>query len=677
MGAERPGLDRRRQRASTSPLSKPARPLVINGGNFTLKGPIATTPDEDEPDTCECEPPPPPFVTYVKHLLPIRAGYPIWRPSVSDDLPDSYRRMGVSIGDVVAHDGQGGIEYFFNILYSSQDDRNLGRVPENFEQLILPSDIARVLYQHSPGSVVASTASKITWKPLNYCRSHPHPDVPPEVGCGFQLTSGVAEGAVLVLPEGGQREDHRNENAFEDYARRNAPRWFQYINDVRGRRLSESALILVTGVDKTNNWGMAAFNGVDVGPVTMDIVPSPPGAQTKYRFQQSALACAHTGPIGVNRLESPNQCIFLRGIRVVVRQNRWSSKVSVETQCVQEMPFEDAVARSSSSPRNSRSPNSQSPSVSPSSSSTLTLSPSSPDLVVHTERIPLHNPVYDPCTALAHYLLKQVPEASIATMRDSQIFTLLQPDEEYWPDDEELQSSDDLNDTAAPSSLDALQADSEMSSPQTVKQDRHTLIRLGPSTPGPTEDFPHVPFIHTPPEWTEGYANYLNHDMGDVSQEPYSSTHDVHSGFTVQGVAPFSIPGPSISQQYQPIPGMFAAAEPIRPIPNMTFFDANLWSEPKEGHGHQLSLLNIEEEVVDRLPSPAWTEHSASSRLSASEPITGSVASMGVMRTSVRRRKCSANYQCLICDQAYTTKNGLRNHMNSHRLHANTALDLL
>ncbi|KAK7050821.1 hypothetical protein VNI00_004932 [Paramarasmius palmivorus] len=377
-------------------------------------------------------------------MLLIHSGYPLWRPGVTDDLPDSYRKVGVSIGDVVAHDGQGGVEYFFNVLYSSHDDRNLGRVPEDFEPLVLPWDITTALYQHSPGSVISSASSKIALQKIINCRSHDHPHtgVPPEFGCGFFLASGANEGAVLVVPEGSRREDHRNEDAFEDYAKKNAMCWFRYINGVRGRRLSGNALILVTGVDKTSNWAMASFNGAETGFVTMEMVPSPSGAQTKYQFQQFAQANAHTGPIGTSRLEcssnQSNQCTFLRGIRAVVGHSRWSSKVSVKTENVQETSF-DATG-GSFVPCGSRASNNQSnsPSSSPSSKSSSSSFSASLDAAVTTERIPPRDFVYDPCTTVAYYLLEQVPEASVVTVRDNHILGLIQPDDVCLPSDEEL-----------------------------------------------------------------------------------------------------------------------------------------------------------------------------------------------------------------------------------------------
>jgi hypothetical protein len=81
--------------------------------------------------------------TYVKMLLPRCHGYPLWFPEPDNNLPDAYRTQGVRVGDLGYVSDSGGFEYIFNILEPADHGINLGRTPENFEQLSPPLDMAR------------------------------------------------------------------------------------------------------------------------------------------------------------------------------------------------------------------------------------------------------------------------------------------------------------------------------------------------------------------------------------------------------------------------------------------------------------------------------------------------------------------------------------------------------
>ncbi|KAI3607493.1 hypothetical protein WG66_005179 [Moniliophthora roreri] len=414
----------------------PAPQFVINGGLFH-GGPIAPVPDEKTRGACPREEllDRPPFETYTRCLLPKGLGHPLWYPSVTEDLPHSYRKVGISIGDVVALDDQGGYEYFFNILLPEDDERNLGRVPEGFTPLIgLEPNIRRNPSQHLPGSFIAGPMGEISLDPLYYnsqYRRH-HTDIPSEFGCGFQFTSHGSEGAILILPEGGMREDHRNEEAFHGYAARHAKLWYRHINGTLGRRLSADALILVTGVDKTSAWGVASFSGAVPGTVHLEMVPSREHA--KYRFRRHAHATARTGPSWVDErlpedISLKNQCIFLRGVRVVIRSTVLPSLLSVKTQDVRKIPFEDLLTRSNFIPFRSRTPRNDK----------LKRAPSPPpSYTVSTERVPPSTTVYDPSTMIAKHLLNVAEDADVALVRDSQIFTLIGQDQGCMPRNEEL-----------------------------------------------------------------------------------------------------------------------------------------------------------------------------------------------------------------------------------------------
>jgi hypothetical protein len=70
---------------------------------------------------------------YARHLVS-RRGYPLWTPEPSMDLPDSYVREGLKIGDVgVVVPEDGSFDVFFNVCLPPEHSlhRETG-VPDNF-----------------------------------------------------------------------------------------------------------------------------------------------------------------------------------------------------------------------------------------------------------------------------------------------------------------------------------------------------------------------------------------------------------------------------------------------------------------------------------------------------------------------------------------------------------------
>ncbi|EEB96380.1 hypothetical protein MPER_04496, partial [Moniliophthora perniciosa FA553] len=174
-------------------------------------------------------------------------------------------------------------------------------------------------------------------------------------GYGFQFDVNSTEGAILILPEGGTREDILNEDAFDDYAAKNAVSWYSHVNGTLGRRLGGNSLILVTGVDKTVAWGAASFCHAAKGTVCMSMGPNA-HTQSKYWFHSVSCATAHSGPLRNNLKETersedeiPDQCVFMRGIRASVRFPvlRIASRMSVQTDSLQKLGADDILYRGS------------------------------------------------------------------------------------------------------------------------------------------------------------------------------------------------------------------------------------------------------------------------------------------------------------------------------------------
>ncbi|KAI3610116.1 hypothetical protein WG66_007409, partial [Moniliophthora roreri] len=393
---------------------------------------------------------------YARLLLPQRMGYPLWSPGVPASLPFEYRKNGVSIGDVGAIDERGRFQYFFNILLPADHPCNgANRVPAGFTPLIISTEITRVPDFRGPGAYVHGPESGFNREDLKAHDGDGHwlyrrdveigqnnGTLARGVGFGWDFTSSGTEGALLILPEGASQEDHENEDAFDNYAAKNAISWYEHVNGHLGRRLGGNALMVVTGVDKTTAWGVASFSNAVPNSVRMDFIPGIQTA-TKYRFRQVAYAATNSGPsVSDDSLTGkPNQCIFVRSIRVAVRPRLLSgyrkgstSALSVKTDPIRSLSVQELLSRSSFIPFQSFSGTP----TEPTGSNSLSDIPSQ-ELIVTTAAIPAKHTPYHPAAVINDFLLNQFPEANIAVTRDKHWFSLIKAGEEALPDDAQLQ----------------------------------------------------------------------------------------------------------------------------------------------------------------------------------------------------------------------------------------------
>jgi len=97
---------------------------------------------------------------YARHLVSGR-GYPLWTPEPNMNLPDSYVREGLKIGDVgVVVPTDGSFDVFFNVCLPQTHSlhRETG-VPENFTPIALSGrDIAKFPEAESAGRIISSVA---------------------------------------------------------------------------------------------------------------------------------------------------------------------------------------------------------------------------------------------------------------------------------------------------------------------------------------------------------------------------------------------------------------------------------------------------------------------------------------------------------------------------------------
>ena len=87
-------------------------------------------------------------------------GFPLWIPQPNMRLSRSYRRQGVSIGDVGIFTPNGGFDFLFNICLPAGHPNNPDELPEGFSRLVLkPTDVLE-FRAHSSHSHMISTTVK-------------------------------------------------------------------------------------------------------------------------------------------------------------------------------------------------------------------------------------------------------------------------------------------------------------------------------------------------------------------------------------------------------------------------------------------------------------------------------------------------------------------------------------
>ncbi|KAF7293959.1 Pleiotropic drug resistance ABC transporter protein [Mycena kentingensis (nom. inval.)] len=240
--------------APTSGFLSHAQEVQIAGGNFVNAREVHLTvnqaPLDDNVNAVEEE-----ILSdseiYSNKLLCAKRGLPIYDPAPIRNLPSEYRRLGVMIGDVGRVTPDGVFDYFFNVYRPADDAVNAHGVHPDFRPLPIYDYRGVLDQQQQPGSYVS------TPKVFRVPGRGSQEDFP---GSRFIFSCNIRAGAILALPYGSQCEKLQNIKDLRQYAADNADSWYRYVNgSSRGRELQNGHLLLITGWEKTNSWGMATF----------------------------------------------------------------------------------------------------------------------------------------------------------------------------------------------------------------------------------------------------------------------------------------------------------------------------------------------------------------------------------------------------------------------------------
>lgn len=101
-------------------------------------------------------------IIYRDLLMHKRHGLPFWTPEPDANLPEAYRKLGISIGDLGLLTDDGGFDYLFNIHAAADDpvNQHFG-TPDYFSPLPLNPDldIRKIELFHNQESCITNGVS--------------------------------------------------------------------------------------------------------------------------------------------------------------------------------------------------------------------------------------------------------------------------------------------------------------------------------------------------------------------------------------------------------------------------------------------------------------------------------------------------------------------------------------
>ncbi|KZV77373.1 hypothetical protein PENSPDRAFT_660581 [Peniophora sp. CONT] len=262
-------------------------------------------------------------------------GFAVANPQPGFDRlePPRQRLPRVELGDLgYIHRVQGNFVRLFNIHKTPLEQWRPGRVPPNFERLApdlsYQSDItedAAKLFSTQSMTIVSGTGGIEGPAVLNAL----------SVGGSLSFKSTHTSGATLVIP--GSRPitridaDRRDCKRYLDYADRHMKNWLDFF---REENVEPTEIFLVTGLDRTSAWALAAFVGssqeiefslhVDVASIVGgDMAPKLGWHRTPAILANSSLTASQREaevPSESSHTDLDTETIFLRRFRIEPRK---------------------------------------------------------------------------------------------------------------------------------------------------------------------------------------------------------------------------------------------------------------------------------------------------------------------------------------------------------------------
>ena len=254
---------------------------------------------------------------YTLDMLMHKMGYPLYKPTPLRILPTVHRMHGVRVGDVGVITEEGAFHFMFNACQGhDQPDpaANSAELLDRFELLqVSPESDIEVKRLFGPRTLL----------PSNHIN---------EIRCDMDVSESWMSrhlrchetelGAALALPKGATLYKAMNKLQFQKHAARHAINWYKYMLD-KGRDISNGSLYFVTQCVKSINWGTVVFYGHPIASDHLRLIFSRDSCQWDYCGKVDAREGPELTDI-ISSDKEPNQCVFLGGYKVMLRQDIWN-----------------------------------------------------------------------------------------------------------------------------------------------------------------------------------------------------------------------------------------------------------------------------------------------------------------------------------------------------------------
>ncbi|KJA20145.1 hypothetical protein HYPSUDRAFT_142675, partial [Hypholoma sublateritium FD-334 SS-4] len=242
-------------------------------------------------------------------------GFPLCNPIVALKEGSTYLDKGVSIGDVGFISPGGSFRFFFNIFKAVDDPIHAGLTPTEFKPIEPPledSEITFIPDYFKPGTIIASEGIKVV----------KHSSEPLDTS----FYSRKREGGILILPHGASRQDMADTDRLYEYVQRNAPHWYQVINEYSDYAFHPNgSLVIVTGCDKATDYANASFSNTEESPhrISLRYTRKPNYDLPWTRHDHADVHWFQPYKDDVISA-SPNKCVFVRTLRVSLSSISWA-----------------------------------------------------------------------------------------------------------------------------------------------------------------------------------------------------------------------------------------------------------------------------------------------------------------------------------------------------------------
>lgn len=128
------------------------------------------------------------------------------------------------------------------------------------------------------------------------------------------------------MPDGAMGEDYCDIASIRSYSIANAMSWYKFINRTLGREAPNGSLYVATGCDKSAAWGIATMGEASSSQtfsLQFTAVKASIGASYSCSWSSSGGAVTRSSApsdFGLDTVQPQNQCLFVRGFKIMVRE---------------------------------------------------------------------------------------------------------------------------------------------------------------------------------------------------------------------------------------------------------------------------------------------------------------------------------------------------------------------